>query len=100
MTGNRRGSWRLEAGNWKGRSAQAALEMCLALIGVMLLVFGCLKMFLWFTTGYVIRQRNYERTRVTAGNRAPNIMPMDTPTPPVVKWKEPDELDVFNERTR
>jgi len=66
------------------------VEMCVALIGVMLLLFGSLKFFLWLNTSYVVRERNYEQTRAAAASDLT----------PGKRWVEPRPLDVFGERKR
>lgn len=47
--------------------AQASLEMTVALIGMILLLFGSLKLFLWLNERLVTRHQNYEATRVSGG---------------------------------
>ena len=46
---------------------QAALEMTAALIGVLLLLFGSLKVCLWLAERLIARQQSYEATRVGHG---------------------------------
>ena len=60
---------------------QASLEMTVAFIGVLLLLFGSLKVFLWVNERIVQRQKSYEATRVSGGS-----------------WTEPSKpLRIFNE---
>lgn len=47
------------------RSGQASLEMTVALVGAILLLFGSLKVFLWLNERLVTRHQNYEATRVS-----------------------------------
>ena len=57
---------------------QASLEMTLALVGALLLLFGSLKVFLWLNSRFVARQQAYEASRVAAGS-----------TQPGTTWNEP-----------
>jgi len=50
--------------------AQVTLEMAIALIGVLILLFGTLNLFIWVNKRLVERQQDYENTRVTAGSSA------------------------------
>jgi len=64
---------------------QASLEMTLALIGTVLLLFGSLKIFVWLNERLITRQQRYEATRVLAGSAEPGKM-----------WNEPSQkLDIF-----
>lgn len=55
--------------------------MTVAMIGTLLLLFGCFKVFLWVNTRLIQRQRAYEATRASGG-----------------QWQEPAEpLRIFNE---
>jgi len=68
---------------------QASLEMTVALIGALLLLFGSLKVFLWIAERLIERQASYEATRQPAGSSA---------GPGVVRWVEPSKpLRIFNE---
>ena len=68
------------------RRGQASLEMTLALIGALLLLFGSLKVFLWVNERMVSRQLSYEATRTAAGNHAS----------PGTAWVEPQKrLNIF-----
>ena len=63
------------------RLAQASLEMTVAMIGAILLLFGSLKLFLWLNERLVTRHQHYEATRVSGG-----------------PWQEPSTpLRIFNE---
>ena len=69
------------------RTGQASLEMTVALIGVMLLVLGSVKVCMWLTTRLVKRQQAYEATRVDAGKFGSNGY---------TEWTEPNApLDIF-----
>jgi len=48
--------------------AQVSLEMAIALIGVMVILFASINVFVWLNKRLVMRQRDYENTRVAAGN--------------------------------
>jgi len=62
------------------RDGQASLEMTLAMIGALLLLFGALKVFIWINRRIVLRQQRYEATRVVAGS-----------SNSVTSWNEPTE---------
>ena len=65
---------------------EASMEMTLALIGALLLLFGSVKIFLWLNERAVVRQQNYEATRLQAASGAN----------PQVQWQEPSEkLEIF-----
>ena len=65
--------------------AQASLEVTVALIGALLLLFGSLKIFLWINDRLVRRQQAYESTRAAAGRSTGAVM-----------WNEPSaKLSVF-----
>ena len=71
------------------RGGQASLEMTVAIIGALLLVFGALRICLWFCERFVARQTSYEATRVEAVSS----------DDPGRRWTEPDQpLDIFGER--
>ena len=48
------------------RSGQASVEMTVAFFCAMLLLFACLKVFLWLNERIVRRQINYDNTRIGA----------------------------------
>lgn len=48
--------------------AQASLEVTLAFICVIILLIGSVKIFVWLNERMVQRQKDYEATRVAAGN--------------------------------
>ncbi len=54
-------------------SGQASLEMTAALIGVLLLFAGSLRVFLWVADRLISRQQYYEQTRVAAGSAQPGL---------------------------
>ena len=67
------------------RSGQSSLEMTLAMIGALLLLFGSIKVFTWLAQRIVARQQAYENSRVSAGSSAPGQ-----------RWNEPSQkLSVF-----
>ena len=57
---------------------QASLEMTLALMGSLLLLFGSFKVCLWLNERLVRRHQYYNCTRVQAGSSAPGVW--DDPT--------------------
>ena len=64
---------------------QASLELTLAMIGALILLFGSLKVFLWVNERIIARQRAYEMSRQAAGTSAS-----------VVTWDEPNQpLRIF-----
>ncbi|MFC1708480.1 hypothetical protein ACFL2J_00270 [Candidatus Omnitrophota bacterium] len=48
--------------------AQASLETTLALICVMILLVAVLKLFFWLTESMIVRQKDFESSRVSAGS--------------------------------
>ncbi len=52
---------------YKYKRAQTSLETTLALICVLILLFGSIKIFIWFTSRIVHRQEDYELGRAAAG---------------------------------
>lgn len=50
-----------------GKKAQATLELALSLICVLLLLLGALKVFIWVNSRMVMRQEDYEDSRLRAG---------------------------------
>ena len=69
------------------RRGQASLEMTLAMIGALLLLFGSLQVFVWVNGRLIVRQRNYEQTRQQAAE-----------SQTLVQWDEPSgSLSVFGE---
>ena len=68
-------------------AGQASLEMTLAWIGVLLLLFGSFKVFLWVNKRMIARQQAYESSRVAAGSST---------KAGAVEWDEPSEkLAIF-----
>ena len=53
------------------RRGQASLEMTVALFGALLLLFGCLKLCLWFNERCFKRNQDYDHTRARAGSDEP-----------------------------
>ena len=71
---------------FRPRCGQASLEMTVAYILGVLLLFGCLKVFLWINERVVSRQTRYEAGRLEAG-RFSGEKP----------WTEPSsKLKIFN----
>lgn len=67
---------------------QATLELTAALLGMLVLLFGSLKVCLWVGERFVKRQQTFERTRVAAGSDVD----------PGRLWDEPaEELRIFRE---
>ena len=57
-------------------SAQASLEMTLATIGLLLLLFGSFKLLLWMSERMIRRQQDYDTGRAAAANDGnPNYEP-------------------------
>ncbi len=50
------------------RSGQASLEMTVAMLCLMTLLFGSVKVFLWLVERVATRQVDYSNTRVEAGS--------------------------------
>lgn len=49
-----------------GKQAQVSLEIAFALIGIFLLLFGALNVFIWVNERLVLRQEDYESSRKSA----------------------------------
>ena len=58
--------------------------MTVALFGALLLLFGCLKLCLWFGERFFKRNQDYDKTRVMAGS-----------TDPQVPYEPKDKLNMF-----
>lgn len=52
------------------KKAQSTLEVAVAIIGILILLLGSLKLFMWVNKLLVLRQESYENTRVSAVNAA------------------------------
>lgn len=50
------------------RNGQASLEMTVAMLCLMTLLFGSVKVFLWLVDRVATRQVDYSKTRVEAGS--------------------------------
>ena len=50
------------------KKAQASIEVTLAFICFMILLFGSVKIFIWLNERMVLRQEDFEASRVEAGN--------------------------------
>jgi uncharacterized protein (UPF0333 family) len=50
------------------KRAQVSLELALAMIGVVILLLGCVNTFIWLSKVMVGRQRGYDQTRVRAAS--------------------------------
>lgn len=71
----------------RSQRGQASLEMTLALIGALLLLFGSVKVFVWLNSRFVERQQAYEASRVAAGS-----------TQAGMTWNEPSQkLAIFGD---
>lgn len=77
---------RLRPKRRNGKSAQASLEIALSLICVFLLLLGALKIFLWVNSRLVMRQEDYEKSRVWNANIPFVLMPDESKFP---------KLDIF-----
>ena len=71
------------------RRGQASLELAVALVCSLILLFGCVKVFVWLTTRLVTRQQQYEHTRVRAAK-----------SEVLVPWQEENlpPLDILDEQ--
>ena len=47
---------------------QASIEMALAFVGTLLLLFGTLRVFMWMNSRILTREQDYDNTRVDAGS--------------------------------
>ncbi len=75
------------------RPGQATLEMTIAYFCALLLLFACLKVFLWLNERIVRRQINYDDTRI--GAASPNPIGVEGKEG---SWNEPTKkLRVLNE---
>ena len=52
----------------KRTKAQVSLELSIALIGILILLFGAFNVFMWVNKRMVQRQKDYESSRVSAGS--------------------------------
>lgn len=64
---------RLKNGKLRGKKAQVTLEIALGLVCVFILLFGAVKIFMWANNRFIMRQEDYEKTRVTAGSSNPGL---------------------------
>ena len=64
------------------KRGQASLEMSVAMIGALLLLVACIKVYVWINGRLLNRQQAYEASRVAAGRAAPGQG---------VAWNEPSE---------
>jgi len=67
ITGQRQNNKRIKA---KG---QASLELAASFICILLLLWASFKVFLWVTERFVVRQEDYEASRVSAGDYNPGV---------------------------
>ena len=70
------------------RKAQSTLEFTVALIAVVILLLGSVKIFVWMNERMVLRQEAYEDSRVPAGSDEPGVQVDETDFP---------ALDIFGE---
>jgi len=54
------------------KRAQVSLELALAMIGVVILLLGCVNTFIWLSKVMVGRQRAYDQTRPRAASVDPS----------------------------
>ena len=81
------------------RGGQSSLEMTLALIGALVLLFGSLRVFFWVGERMVQRQRQYEQSRARAAS-APQAKDRPAAWGDVTwddgRWSEKDQkLQIF-----
>ena len=83
---------------WSIRGQAAAVESTIALIAGLVLLFGSLKLCLWFTQRYVSRLRGYDCTRLVATGDT-RLIPWDAlETLPPRLWDGPSKkLNIFGE---
>jgi hypothetical protein len=62
---------------FKHIKAQSSLEMVIALICVLILLLGSVKIFSWANNSMVLRQQEYDSTRVSAGSAGAGSGPVD-----------------------
>ncbi len=55
------------------RNGQSTLELTVALVAVFILLLGTVKIFVWVNEQMVLRQEDYEATRVAAASDNPGI---------------------------
>ena len=59
--------------------------MSVAMIGALLLLLGCIKVFFWMNERLILRQQSYEATRIPAASTTPDV-----------QWAEPSRrLSIF-----
>ena len=51
---------------------QASLEMAVAMVGALLLLFGSIKIFMWIGESLISRQQRYDATRGEAASGQPD----------------------------
>ena len=85
------------------RAGQTSLETSIAILCSLALLFGIMRVFLWITQSFVIRDQNYEMgTAGQATNQGSRMAASGVAGGPDDKknlrlWKEPSKLDIFNE---
>ena len=57
------------------RKAQVSLELAMAMIGVAILLLGCINTFVWLNKVMVVRQNYYEKSRDDAASVTPGPSP-------------------------
>jgi len=55
------------------RNGQSTLEVTVALVAAFILLFGAVKVFVWVNERMVLRQEQYEATRVEAASDSPGL---------------------------
>lgn len=75
---------------------QTSVETSVSILLSLLLLFGIMKIFLWITQGFVIRQRNYEMRPYDGTTKAYNrISASGATTSEPRLWQEPPKLELF-----
>lgn len=69
-------------------TGQATIEMAVAFVGALLLLFGTLKVALWMGERYVRREINYERTRTTAAGTTTLPPNTNRVSPAAMNWNQ------------
>lgn len=65
----------------RNRRAQATIEVAIAFVTLIMLLFGILNVWFNFNQNLVNRQPPYDATRVEAGSSNPGVWPVSSQTP-------------------
>ncbi len=87
----------VERKNSKRAKAQVTLELAFAIMAIVILLMGAIKLFIWFNQRFIFRQGFYERTRTNASWIRPG---RSDPLRGLLKSDLPEEnptLDFFGE---